>query len=72
MTEVGETWSGISHKHRVALRDERVRVLRALASAGLTQTQAAQRLGTSLNVVNNFIAQQGIAWPVIRQGVKLT
>jgi len=36
--------------------------------AGLTQTEAAKRLGIDPRALNNIIARKGITWRVVRQG----
>lgn len=51
-------------------RKERIEQVEKLARARLTQTEAAQKLGVTLQTLNRFIQLNDIFWPVVKQGVK--
>ena len=63
-----------SHSSWYALRErqykERIEQVETLAQSRLTQTQAAQRLGVTLQTLNRFIVLNNIHWPVKKQGQK--
>ena len=49
---------------------ERIEQVEVLARSRITQTEAAKKLGVSLQVLNRFIQLNNIHWPVIKQGVR--
>ena len=51
-------------------RLERIEQVEVLARSRITQTEAAKKLGVSLQVLNRFIQLNAIHWPVIKQGVR--
>jgi transcriptional regulator with GAF, ATPase, and Fis domain len=59
-----ETWSEINDRHAL----EKAEAMASLRDAGLTQTQAAQKLGIPLGHLNSFIARNGIPWTPAKQG----
>ena len=59
-----ETWSEINDRHAL----EKAEAMASLRDAGLTQTQAAQKLGIPLGHLNSFIARNGIPWTPSQQG----
>tara|TARA_R100001369_G_scaffold16867_4_gene31984 strand:- start:1155 stop:1364 length:210 start_codon:yes stop_codon:yes gene_type:complete len=61
-----ETWAEMNDRHAV----EKAEALTRLRDAGLTQTQAAQRLGIPLGHLNSFIIRNGIPWTQPQQGRK--
>ena len=61
-----ETWSQMTARHKA----ERREMVEGLAAERLTQTQAARKLKTTVNCLNNYIQRNRICWPVIKQGVR--
>tara|TARA_R110002020_G_scaffold95937_9_gene230108 strand:+ start:49919 stop:50128 length:210 start_codon:yes stop_codon:yes gene_type:complete len=61
-----ETWAEMNDRHAM----ERAEALSRLRDAGLTQTQAAQRLGIPLGHLNSFIIRNGIPWTAPQKGRK--
>ena len=59
-----ETWGEMTTRHAI----EKAEALASLRDAGLTQTQAAQKLGIPLSHLNSFIKRNGIPWTPPRQG----
>jgi len=49
---------------------DRRSMIEAQAAAGLTQTQAARKLGVGRTALNNIIKRTGIYWPYSKQGVR--
>lgn len=66
MTRSRSKW----YELRERQKKERIEQVTTLARARLTQTQAAQELGVTLQTLNRFIQLNGIIWPVVKQGVK--
>ena len=59
-----ETWAEITDRHAM----EKAEALASLRNAGLTQTQAAKKLGIPLSHLNSFIIRNGIPWTPSQQG----
>ena len=59
-----ETWAEINDRHAL----EKAEAMASLRDAGLTQTQAAQKLGIPLGHFNSFIIRNGIPWTAPQQG----
>lgn len=54
-----ETWAEMTYRHK----RERVALVEELAALGITQTEAARRLETSVQNLNAVIRAKGINWP---------
>lgn len=61
-----ETWSEMTARHKA----ERRAMVEGMASQRMTQTQAARKLKTTVNCLNNYIQRNQIFWPVVKQGVR--
>lgn len=61
-----ETWAEIKRRQEA----ERLAILDVLASAGLTQSEAARALDMELTALNNVIRRSGMTWPYSKQGMK--
>ena len=61
-----ETWGEMTTRHAI----ERAEALTALREAGLTQTQAAAKLGIPLGHLNSFIIRHRIPWTETKRGKK--
>tara|TARA_R110000851_G_scaffold163987_1_gene308038 strand:+ start:736 stop:1092 length:357 start_codon:yes stop_codon:yes gene_type:complete len=59
-----ETWGEMTTRHAI----ERAEALTALREAGLTQTQAAAKLGIPLGHLNSYIIRHRIPWTESKQG----
>tara|TARA_R110000744_G_scaffold371480_2_gene482507 strand:- start:2593 stop:2787 length:195 start_codon:yes stop_codon:yes gene_type:complete len=59
-----ETWGEMTTRHAM----ERAEALTALREAGLTQTQAANKLGVTLGHLNSYIIRHRIPWTESQQG----
>jgi hypothetical protein len=59
-----ETWGEMTTRHAM----EKAEALTALREAGLTQTQAASKLGIPLSHLNSFIIRNSIPWTESKQG----
>lgn len=61
-----ETIPAMRARHRAEIAAAVV----AQRKRNITQTQAAQNLGTSLSNLHNLICRYDIAWPLKRQGYR--
>jgi hypothetical protein len=61
-----ETWAQIKRRQEA----ERLAILDVLASAGLTQSEAARALDMELTALNNVIRRSGMTWPYPKQGMR--
>jgi len=61
-----ETWTQITRRQEA----ERLAILDVLASAGLTQSEAATILDMKRTALNNVISRSGMNWPYSKQGMK--
>jgi len=61
-----ETWAQMKRRQET----ERLAILDALASAGLTQSEAAKALDMELTAINNVIRRSGMSWPYSKQGIR--
>lgn len=59
-----ETWGKMNDRHAM----EKATALSALRDEGLTQTQAADKMGMPLGHLNSFIIRNGIPWTESQQG----
>ena len=55
---------------RKAYLAERKAMLVRYRDAGYTQTEAAKKLGVSVQALNNLRKRDGVEWPFVRQGRK--
>jgi len=64
MAHLMEAWAEITDRHAM----EKAEALASLRDAGLTQTQAAQKLVIPISHLNRFIIRNGIPWTPSQQG----
>ncbi len=61
---MSETWVEMSSRHKA----ERMALVKGWAARRVTQALAANRLGISRTLLNNYIQRHGIHWAVKAQG----
>ena len=61
-----ETWAEMNDRHAL----EKAEAVASLRDAGLTQTQAANKLGIPLGHLNSFIKRNSIPWTEAMLGVR--
>ena len=63
---MNETWGEMTTRHAI----ERAEALTALREAGLTQTEAANKLEMPMGHLNSYIIRNRIPWTESQQGKK--
>lgn len=61
---MSETWAEMADRHAL----EKAEAVCAMRDAGLTQTQAANKLGIPLGHLNSYLARNKIPWGYVRKG----
>ena len=59
-----EEWKTLLARHE----REKTALFKLLSDQGITQTEAAARLGMKIGTLNNQVRRRGIKWKIVRQG----